>query len=307
MVNTGSLLAHFVKLLVTTICISHLAEPCRAKASSTAWSLRAFLILLMHSILGIFRFGFSFTSSSTPTAKFFRSFYDWFSNVIEIVPLALLTSGILSAYHIDETIRMLLLFLGTVPVFFPLAIKQKESQIRKFRFLTNIAVVLQILAITILGLQNGNYNEEDDQKVAVMRKAFQMFDTTKSGFIETMKISTILNTMGQLFDDGELNTLIEEHDPEGAGKVNFDGFCKIAGRFLEEEDAEAMQEELKEAFRLYDREGNGYITTATLKEILAALDDKLTSSDLDGIIAEIDTDGSGTVDFDEFMEMMTGE
>lgn len=59
--------------------------------------------------------------------------------------------------------------------------------------------------------------------------------------------------------------------------------------------------ELKEAFRLYDREGNGYITTSTLKEILGALDDKLTSSDLDGIIQEIDTDGSGTVDFDEFM------
>lgn len=88
-----------------------------------------------------------------------------------------------------------------------------------------------------------------------------------------------------------------------------------------------MQEELREAFRLYDREGNGYITTATLREILAALDDKLGPEDLDGMIAEIDTDGSGTVDFDgkyncyytsndntskllfisEFMEMMTGE
>lgn len=32
--------------------------------------------------------------------------------------------------------------------------------------------------------------------------------------------------------------------------------------------------------------------------LITALDDKLTSSDLDGIIAEIDTDGSGTVDFD---------
>lgn len=52
------------------------------------------------------------------------------------------------------------------------------------------------------------------------------------------------------------------------------------------------------ASRLYDREGNGYITTSTLKEILAALDDKLSNADLDGIIAEIDTDGSGTVDFD---------
>ncbi|XP_055836555.1 troponin C [Episyrphus balteatus] len=141
----------------------------------------------------------------------------------------------------------------------------------------------------------------------IMRKAFQMFDTSKSGFIETLKITTILNTMGQMFDDKELHDLIEENDPDDTGKVNFDGFCTIAAHFIEEEDAEAIQKELKEAFRLYDREGNGYITTSTLKEILAALDDKLSSSDLDGIIAEIDTDGSGTVDFDEFMEMMTGD
>ncbi|KAF9416844.1 troponin C [Helicoverpa armigera] len=148
---------------------------------------------------------------------------------------------------------------------------------------------------------------DDDQKMAMLRKAFQMFDTTKSGYIDVLKISTILNTMGQLFDDSELQALIDENDPENSGKINFDGFCNIASHFLEEEDAEAMQQELKEAFRLYDREGNGYITTSTLKEILAALDDKLSSSDLDGIIAEIDTDGSGTVDFDEFMEMMTGD
>ncbi|XP_065350748.1 troponin C isoform X2 [Cloeon dipterum] len=149
--------------------------------------------------------------------------------------------------------------------------------------------------------------EDDDQKMAMLRKAFQMFDTTKSGTIDTLKISTILNTLGQAYDDNELNALVEENDPDGSGKVNFETFCAIAIHFLEEEDAEAMQEELKEAFRLYDREGNGYITTATLREILAALDDKLTSDDLDGIITEIDTDGSGTVDFDEFMEMMTGE
>lgn len=132
----------------------------------------------------------------------------------------------------------------------------------------------------------------------IMRKAFQMFDTQKTGFIETLRLKTILNSMGQMFDDSELQALIDDNDPEDTGKVNFDGFCSIAAHFLEEEDAEAIQKELKEAFRLYDREGNGYITTSTLKEILAALDDKLSSSDLDGIIAEIDTDGSGTVDFD---------
>ncbi|XP_036328198.1 troponin C-like isoform X7 [Rhagoletis pomonella] len=148
---------------------------------------------------------------------------------------------------------------------------------------------------------------EDDEKMDIMRKAFQMFDTQKSGFIETLRLKTILNSMGQMFEESELQELVDENDPEDTGKVNFDGFCNIAAHFLEEEDAEAIQKELKEAFRLYDREGNGYITTSTLKEILAALDDKLSSSDLDGIIAEIDTDGSGTVDFDEFMEMMTGD
>lgn len=51
--------------------------------------------------------------------------------------------------------------------------------------------------------------------MAMLRKAFQMFDTTKSGYIEVMKISTILNTMGQLFDDSELQALISENDPEG--------------------------------------------------------------------------------------------
>jgi Ca2+-binding EF-hand superfamily protein len=44
--------------------------------------------------------------------------------------------------------------------------------------------------------------------------------------------------------------------------------------------------------------GNGYITTTVLREILKELDDKLTAQDLDLMIEEIDSDGSGTVDFD---------
>merc|ERR1712117_944745 len=40
-----------------------------------------------------------------------------------------------------------------------------------------------------------------------------------------------------------------------------------------------------------------------LREILAEVDTKLTSEDLDGIIEEIDEDGSGTMDFDEFCQM----
>jgi len=41
-----------------------------------------------------------------------------------------------------------------------------------------------------------------------------------------------------------------------------------------------------------------------LREIISELDPRLSSEDLDGIIDEIDIDGSGTMDFDEFCQMM---
>ena len=40
------------------------------------------------------------------------------------------------------------------------------------------------------------------------------------------------------------------------------------------------------------------IPIETLKEILREIDNKLTEEDLDGIIEEVDEDGSGTLDFD---------
>lgn len=67
-----------------------------------------------------------------------------------------------------------------------------------------------------------------------------------------------------------------------------------------------MAKELKEAFRLYDKEGNGFIPTSCLKEIMRELDDKLSDEELNGMIAEIDSDGSGTVDFDGEFGTQTG-
>ncbi|KPI95708.1 Troponin C, isoform 2 [Papilio xuthus] len=146
----------------------------------------------------------------------------------------------------------------------------------------------------------------DDEQITMLRRAFSMFDSSKQGRIEKEKVRTILNTMVHSYDDNELDQILDNEDIDGSGKLNFDSFVRVATHFLDEDD-EALQKELKEAFRLYDKEGNGYIPTSSLREILAALDDQLTPDQLNEMIAEIDTDASGTVDFDEFMEMMTGD
>ena len=48
---------------------------------------------------------------------------------------------------------------------------------------------------------------------------------------------------------------------------------------------------------MYDKEGVGSIPTSCLREIIQEIDSKLTDEELDGMIEEIDEDGSGTVDF----------
>ncbi|XP_037082647.1 troponin C-like [Pollicipes pollicipes] len=148
--------------------------------------------------------------------------------------------------------------------------------------------------------------ELDKEQVTMLRKAFDGFDHEKKGAISTDLVGTILRMMGQAYNAHTLRELIDEVDADKSGMLEFEEFVTLAAKFIIEDDAEAMSKELKEAFRLYDKAGNGYIPTSSLCEILKELDDTLSPSDLENIIGEIDTDGSGTVDFDEFMEMMTG-
>uniref|UniRef100_A0A8D8LEC0 Troponin C, isoform 1 n=1 Tax=Cacopsylla melanoneura TaxID=428564 RepID=A0A8D8LEC0_9HEMI len=148
----------------------------------------------------------------------------------------------------------------------------------------------------------------DKDQIALLKRAFDAF-AQGQGFIETSMVGGILQMLGHDLTPARLEEIIKEVDADGSGELEFEEFVQLAAQFLSEdevEDAAAMEAELKEAFRLYDKEGNGYITTDVLREILKELDDKISAEDLDMMIAEIDSDGSGTVDFDEFMEVMTG-
>jgi len=144
------------------------------------------------------------------------------------------------------------------------------------------------------------------EQIEQFRKYFNMFDKEKKGYIHTSQVGQILRTMGQAFEERDLKQLIKEFDSDGSGEIEFEEFCALISRFVLEEDSGALEDELREAFRLYDKQGNGYINVSDLRDILRALDEKITEDELDEMIAEIDTDGSGTVDFDEFMEMMSG-
>ncbi|XP_052124760.1 troponin C, isoallergen Bla g 6.0101-like isoform X2 [Frankliniella occidentalis] len=141
----------------------------------------------------------------------------------------------------------------------------------------------------------------------VLRKAFDSFDTENKGCIGTDMVQPILEMFGQKVSGNALKEVIAEADADGSGELEFEEFANLAAKFMVEEDTSMLKDELRQAFLLFDREGNGYITTEQLREILFELDGTITPSDMDNIIDEIDADGSGTVDFEEFMAVMCGD
>ena len=87
------------------------------------------------------------------------------------------------------------------------------------------------------------------------------------------------------------------------GKAFFNNIRSVAAKNKDMVDSEQL-EELKEAFKVFDKDGNGFISAAELRHVMTNLGEKLTDEEVDEMIREADVDGDGQVNYDEFVKMM---
>merc|ERR1712183_314957 len=71
-----------------------------------------------------------------------------------------------------------------------------------------------------------------------------------------------------------------------------------------EQLTEEQINKFKEAFALFDKDGDGTITTKELGTVMRSLGQNPTEAELQDMINEVDADGNGTIDFPEFLSLM---
>ncbi|KAE8692117.1 putative calcium-binding protein CML28 [Hibiscus syriacus] len=136
-------------------------------------------------------------------------------------------------------------------------------------------------------------------------RMFQMFDKNGDGKITKKELSDSLSTLGIFIDDKELNQMVDKIDVNGDGFVDIEEFGALYQTIMNERDEE---EDMKEAFNVFDQNIDGFITEEELRSVLASLGLKQgrTIEDCKQMIKKVDVDGDGMVNFKEFKQMMKG-
>ncbi|KAM0016147.1 putative EF-hand domain-containing protein [Helianthus debilis subsp. tardiflorus] len=98
--------------------------------------------------------------------------------------------------------------------------------------------------------------------------------------ITTKELGTVMRSLGQNPTEADLQDMINE---------------------MKDTDSE---EDLKEAFRVFDKDQNGFISAAELRHVMTNLGEKLTDDQLDEMIREADLDGDGQISYQEFVKIM---
>ncbi|CAH8273313.1 unnamed protein product [Arabidopsis lyrata] len=139
-----------------------------------------------------------------------------------------------------------------------------------------------------------------------LKRVFQMFDKDGDGRITTKELNESLKNLGIIIPENELTQIIQKIDVNGDGCVDIEEFGELYKTIMVEDEDEVGEEDMKEAFNVFDRNGDGFITVDELKAVLSSLGLKQgkTLEECRKMIIQVDVDGDGRVDYKEFRQMM---
>lgn len=141
-------------------------------------------------------------------------------------------------------------------------------------------------------------------QVQEFKEAFKNFDKNGDGKISCKELRTFLKSVGQDSSDAEVQRIMLRVDHDNSGSIEFQEFLTMMST-EETEKSPATTDQFRDAFREFDKDGNGVITMKEFKKAMAKLGNKLSDKQIKQMIKEVDLDGDGEINYKEFVQMMS--
>jgi len=128
-----------------------------------------------------------------------------------------------------------------------------------------------------------------DATKAEFKKAFDIFNVNKNGSLTSEDLLKLMNYLKFYPNKEELNSIAEEFTQGKQNEISFNNFLDIASTKMFDGNAE---NDLMQAFRIFDHEGRGQISSINLKKVLLELDKDLSEEDVYMLLRDLkDEDG----------------
>ncbi|KAL8610676.1 hypothetical protein ACOMHN_047245 [Nucella lapillus] len=90
-----------------------------------------------------------------------------------------------------------------------------------------------------------------------------------------------------------------------SGAIEFEEFLPLIAEKLK--DQSQRDKELRDAFRAFDQNGDGFISMREMRQAMSKMGQDLSDAEVQNIIREVDKDGDGFVNYEEFTKFLVNQ
>ncbi|KAK3417463.1 calmodulin-like protein 11 [Eucalyptus grandis] len=142
------------------------------------------------------------------------------------------------------------------------------------------------------------------EQILEFKEAFCLSEKDGDACMTLEEFAAIIQSLDHSPSKKELQDMIDKAAAaDGNGVIEFAKFLGLMAYNIKE--AADEEEELKEAFKVFDKDQDGYISPSELRHVMINLGEKLTEEEVQQMISEADLDGDGQVGFEEFVKLMS--
>ncbi|XP_071748088.1 uncharacterized protein [Lepeophtheirus salmonis] len=143
------------------------------------------------------------------------------------------------------------------------------------------------------------------EQVNEFKEVFKLFDKDEDGVLTFSELNIVMKSLGQRPKEEELLKMVRDVSEDPIyDTIEFNEFLQMMSK---QQKYGLDEESIKEAFKIFDKDNDGYISVDELRNIMQSLGEKMAQPELDEMVQVADLDDDGLINYEDFVHVLCSE